>query len=88
MHSRLHPCKRHSSNAVDAVYMYTKKNMGRDLLAPSVGRSPCDRRPTIGAVGRLSADDRPIKGHRPSIWRLSPDDRPTIGRLLPWLIHI
>ena len=69
--------------------------MGRGLLAPLVGRSSGDRRPTIGAVGRLSADDRPIKGHRPSIWRLSPDDRPTVGRLWvahshmkSWLIHI
>ena len=43
MHPRWHPCKRHSSNAVDAVYyMYTVKNMERDLLAPSVGRSSGD----------------------------------------------
>ena len=52
MHPRWHPCKCHSSNVVDAVYMYTIKNMGRGLLAPSVGPS------TIGAVGRLSADKR------------------------------
>ena len=81
MHPRWSPRKRHRSNAVDAVYMYTIKNMERGLLAPSVGQSSGDRQPTIGAVGRLSADDRPIKGHRPSIWRLSPDDRPTVGRL-------
>ena len=61
MHPRWHPYKRHSSNAVDAVYMYTIKNMGRGLSAPWVGRSSGDRRPTIGEVGRPLAEDWPIK---------------------------
>ena len=33
------------------------KNMGHGLLGPAIGRSM----PTIGTVGPLSADDRPIE---------------------------
>ena len=58
MHPRWHRCKRHSSNVVDAVYMYTIKSMGRGLIAQSVWRSSGDQRMTVGAVGGLSSDKR------------------------------
>ena len=78
LHPCWHPCKRHSSDEVDAVYMNTIQRYGTWHI--SVISWAVDGRQLV-----LSGDCRPIKGHRSSIWRLLPDDSPTFSRL--WVAH-
>ena len=63
----------------------TIENMGRGLLWPAIGHSSAYRRLTIGALGRLSADSRPIIRSPavtlPTFARLSADSRPSLNGL-------
>ena len=67
------------------VYIITIENMGRGLLWPAIGRSSAYRRLSIGALGRLSADSRPIIRSPavtlPTFARLSADSRPSLNGL-------